>query len=58
MKIMKYLKLMVLALIMAFTFASARAQVVVRARIGGGGYYYHHHHYHHRYWRHNRWYYR
>ena len=55
---MKYVKLMVIAVIMAFTFASARAQVVVRANIGGGGYYYHHHHYHHRYYRHHRWYYR
>jgi len=56
---MKYLKLLVLAIVMAFTFGSAaNAQVVVRARIGGGGYYHHHHHYHHRYWRHNRWYYR
>jgi hypothetical protein len=55
---MKYLKMMVVALVLAFTFVSAQAQVVVRARVGGGGYYWHHHHYHHRYWRHHRWYYR
>jgi hypothetical protein len=54
---MKYLKLMVIAVIMAFTFGSASAQVVLRAQVGGG-YYYHHHHYAHRYWRHHRWYYR
>ena len=55
---MKYLKIMVVALVMAFTFGSAMAQVVVRARIGGGGYYYHHHHYDHRYYRHHHYYYR
>jgi hypothetical protein len=56
---MKYLKLMLLTLVMAFTFGSAMAQVVVRARVGGGGgYYYHHRHYHHRTWRHNHWQYR
>ena len=55
---MKYVKMMVLALIMAFTFGAAKAQVVVKARVGGGGYYWHHHHYHHRYWRHHRWNYR
>ena len=53
---MKYLKLMVLAVIMAFTFAAAKAQVVVR--VGHGGYWYRHHHYMHRYWRHHRWNYR
>jgi hypothetical protein len=57
MKIMKYVKMMVLALVMAFTFGAAKAQVVVNAHVGGG-YYWHHHHYHHRYWRHHRWYYR
>jgi Spy/CpxP family protein refolding chaperone len=46
---MKYLKLMLFALIMAFTFVSAQAQVVVRAHIGPG---YHHHHWHHRHWHH------
>jgi hypothetical protein len=52
---MKYLKLMVLAVIMACTFGIASAQVVVKV---GGGYWYHHHHYAHRYWKHHRWYYR
>lgn len=57
---MKYLKIMLFAVIMAFTFGSAKAQhVVVQARVGGGhDYYYHHHHYHHRHWRHNHWEYR
>jgi hypothetical protein len=54
---MKFLKIMLVAIVMAFTFVSAQAQVVVRARVGGG-YWYHHHHYYHRYWRHHRWYYR
>lgn len=31
---MRYLKILVVAVIMAFTFGSAKAQVVVRARIG------------------------
>ncbi|MHB8206840.1 hypothetical protein [Mucilaginibacter sp.] len=50
---MKYLKLMLLALIMAFTFVSAKAQVVVRARLGGPSYQQHHHwhHRHHHYHR-------
>ena len=46
---MKYLKIMLFALIMAFTFAGAQAQVVVR--LGGRGYH-HHHYYHHRHWHH------
>jgi hypothetical protein len=45
---MKYLKIMLFALIMAFTFVSAQAQIVVRARVGGPGY--HHRHWHHRHW--------
>jgi len=45
---MKYLKIMLFALIMAFTFAGAQAQVVVRL----GGHPYHHHYYHHRHWHH------
>ena len=56
---MKYLKLMVLAIVMLFTFVgSSMAQVIVKARVGGGGYYYHHRHYSHRYWRHHHWMYR
>lgn len=56
---MKYLKIMLFAIVMAFTFGSANAQIVVRARVGGGhDYYYHHHHYHHRYWRHHHYEYR
>jgi hypothetical protein len=47
---MKYLKLMLFAIIMAFTFGSAQAQVVVRARVGGPVY--HHHHWHHRHYHH------
>lgn len=48
---MKYLKIMLFALIMAFTFAGAKAQVVVRAHVGGPVY--HHHHWHHRHWHHH-----
>jgi len=44
---------MVLVVIMAFTFVSAQAQVVVRARVGGPVYH-HRHHWHHRHWRHHR----
>jgi hypothetical protein len=47
---MKYLKLMLFAIIMVFTFAAAQAQVVVRAHIGPG--YHHYHHWHHRHWHH------
>ena len=49
---MKYLKIMLFALIMAFTFVGAQAQVVVRARLGGPVYHHrhwHHHHHYHRY---------
>lgn len=56
---MKYLKLMLFAVIMAvFTFGSANAQVSVR--VGLGPYYHNGHHYHHRtaYWRHHHRYYR
>ncbi len=53
---MKYLKLMVIAIIAAFTFGTGAAdaqQVVIRA--GVGPYYWHGRHYHHRrpYWRHH-----
>jgi len=54
---MKYLKIMLFALIMAFTFGSADAQV--RVNIGLGPYVHNGHHYHHRtaYWRgHHRYY--
>jgi len=58
---MKYLKLMVIAIMVAFTFGTAKAQqVVVRAGVGVGPYFWHGHHYHHRahYWRHHHRYYR
>jgi hypothetical protein len=54
---MKYLKIMLFAVIMASTFASADAQVVVK--LGGGPYYHGGRHWHHRapYWRgHHRYY--
>jgi len=54
---MKYLRIMLLAVIMAFTFAGAKAQVVVQARVGHGRYWHHHRWYHHRHWRHHHWYY-
>ena len=59
---MKYLKLIVMALVVAFTFGSfdsAKAQVVVRARVGAG-YTWHGRHYDHRraYWRHHHRHYR
>jgi hypothetical protein len=44
---MKYLKILLIALITVFTFGSAMAQVTVKARIGP-----HHRHWHHR---HHRW---
>lgn len=55
---MKYLKLMLFALVMAFTFVNADAQVSVK--LGIGQYYHNGHHYHHRsvYWRHHHRYYR
>lgn len=60
---MKHLKLIVMALMVAFTFGSfdsANAQVVIKARIGVGPYYWHGRHYRHRraYWRHHHRYYR
>lgn len=60
---MKYLKILVIAIVALFTFGGgAKAQVVVRAgvHVGGGPYYWHGRHYHHRspYWRHHRRYYR
>ncbi len=59
---MKYFKLMVIAIVIAFTFGTgaAEAQVVIKARIGAGPYYWHGRHYHHRqaYWRHHHRYYR
>jgi len=48
---MKFLKVFLIALIAVFTFGSAMAQVVVRARVGGPGYHHHWHHRHH--WRHH-----
>jgi hypothetical protein len=54
---MKYLKVLLIAIVAVFTFGSAKAQVVVRARIGAPAHrhYYHrrpvYHHYHHRYYR-------
>jgi len=51
---MKYLKLMVIAMMVAFTFGTAEAQqVVVRAGVSVGPYYHNGHHYQHRkaYWR-------
>jgi len=50
---MKYLKILVIAILMVFTFGGAFAQVVVKAHIGPR-----HHHWHHRYWRHHHWVYR
>jgi len=44
---MKYLKLMVLAIMVAFTFGTAKAEQV-RVTIGAGPYYHHGHHFHHR----------
>jgi hypothetical protein len=49
---MKFLKIFLIALITVFTFGSAMAQVVVRARVGGPVY--HHRHWHHRHWHHHR----
>ena len=43
---MKYLKIMLFAAVMAFTFAGADAQV--RVNIGLGPYVHNGHHYHHR----------
>jgi hypothetical protein len=54
---MKYLRALLLIILAMFTFGSAMAQVVVRARVGPPVHrrYYHHRHYywrhHHRYWR-------
>ncbi len=54
---MKALKLLVIALVAIFTFGTAEAQVVVKARIGDRPHrrvvvvhhhYRHHHYYHHR----------
>ena len=55
---MKYLKLMVIAIMVAFTFGAAEAQVVVS--VGTGPYYWHGRHYHHRrpYFRNHHRYYR
>jgi hypothetical protein len=55
---MKYLKLMVLAIVAIFTFGTAQAQVLVK--VGGGPYFYHGHHWHHRapYYRNHHRYYR
>jgi len=53
---MKYFKLMILVIVTIFTFGSAKAQVVVRAR---GPYFYHGRHWYHRapyYRRHVRYY--
>jgi hypothetical protein len=58
---MKYLKILVIALVTLFTFEGAKAQVVVRAGVQvGGPYYWHGRHYHHRtpYMRHHHRYYR
>jgi hypothetical protein len=60
---MKYLKLMVIAMLVAFTFGTGKAeaqQVVVRAGVSVGPYYHNGHHYHHRraYWRNHHRYYR
>jgi hypothetical protein len=50
---MKYLKVLLIAIIAMFTFGSAMAQVVVRARVGGPAYHRHWHHRHyHRHWHH------
>ena len=56
---MKYLKLMLFAVIMAFTFGN-RADAQVRVKVGIGPYFHNGRHYHHRtaYWRHHRRYYR
>jgi len=56
---MKYLKLMVIAVMVAFTFGAADAQQVV-VSAGVGPYFWHGRHYHHRqaYWRHHHRYYR
>lgn len=51
---MKYLKIMIVALIAMFSFAKADAQVHVGVNLGGHPYYHHrrvvvvHHPYHHR----------
>jgi len=55
---MKYLKILILAIVAVFTVGAAEAQIQVRANIGDGHYYHHHHYYHHRYFRHHRWMYR
>ena len=56
---MKYLKLMLFAVIMAFTFGNS-ADAQVRVNIGLGPYVHNGHHYHHRtpYMRHHHRYYR
>jgi hypothetical protein len=49
---MKYLKTLLLAVLVMFTFGSAMAQVVVRANIGPHRHWHHRHyhrHWHHRY---------
>jgi len=70
---MKYLRMLLIAVITVITFGSAKAQdVVVKARVGGPVHhrYYHRHYYHrrpvayyhhrrgHYYWRHHRRYWR
>jgi hypothetical protein len=45
---MRYLKMLVITIIALFTFGSAMAQVVVKARIGGPEHHYRHHHRWHR----------
>ncbi len=54
---MKYLKVLLLAVLTMFTFGSAMAQVVVRARVGPPPPHRHWHHRHY-YWRHHHRYYR
>lgn len=55
---MKYLKFLIIALVAFFSFATANAQVVLRARVGARphrGYYWNHRWYHHREFRHHHW---
>ncbi|MCR8561697.1 hypothetical protein KXD93_28840 [Mucilaginibacter sp. BJC16-A38] len=62
---MKYLKVLLIAVVTVITFGSAKAQVVVKARVGGLVHRHYVHHrrvvvrpVHHRHWRHHRRYHR
>jgi hypothetical protein len=51
---MKYLRLLLVAIVTLLTFGAAQAQIVVKARIAPRHHYYHHHYRHHHYYHHHR----